>query len=128
VTKPGVLYVNCPGGKCSLVLRDPRVAKVAVGIGAADTALGPAGSTGEWTMQLEVGDVVVWPSWLEHYVDPSRRAEARVSISFNARVRRVQPGGLPRWRLQFVGSASPPGLKAPTRPTDEVFVVDDHDL
>jgi hypothetical protein len=82
------------------------------------------------TMQLEVGDVVVWPSWLEHYVNPSHRAEARVSVSFNARVQRLQPGGSPPWHVRFARPArtDPLGLKTLARPNDEVFMVDEHDL
>lgn len=39
--------------------------------------------TNEVTFRPEIGKIIVFPSWLNHYVKPSRSDEARISIAFN---------------------------------------------
>jgi uncharacterized protein (TIGR02466 family) len=75
----GCFYLNVPVGSGKLVFRDPRAGvihgyvKGAVPNGYSDVHLAP-----------EAGLLVLFPSWMEHFVEPHDNDEARISISFNA--------------------------------------------
>jgi uncharacterized protein (TIGR02466 family) len=75
----GCFYLNVPAGSGKLVFRDPRAGvihgyvKGAVPNGYSDIHLTP-----------EAGLLVLFPSWMEHFVEPHDSDEARISISFNA--------------------------------------------
>eukprot|EP00040_Diaphanoeca_grandis_P001802 m.19600 g.19600 ORF g.19600 m.19600 type:complete len:541 (+) comp12536_c0_seq1:241-1863(+) len=74
----GVVYLQTPAWTNNqsgrLVLRDPR-GHVATGWNSHTHAIQP-----------KTGDIVLFPSWLEHYVEPHREDEARIVVSFNANV------------------------------------------
>eukprot|EP00051_Salpingoeca_urceolata_P019454 m.284739 g.284739 ORF g.284739 m.284739 type:complete len:721 (+) comp19425_c2_seq2:1208-3370(+) len=66
-TVSGVFYVALPPNPAPLVLRDPRTAE--------DHRIYP-----------RVGSVVLFPSWLEHYVEAeTSEAGRRIVVAFNAR-------------------------------------------
>ena len=75
----GSFYLSVPVGSGKLVFRDPRpgvihsCVKGAVANGYSDIHLTPA-----------AGLLVLFPSWMEHFVEPHDNDEPRISISFNA--------------------------------------------
>ena len=75
----GCFYLSVPAGSGKLVFRDPRpgvlhgCVKGAVPNGYSDIHLAPA-----------AGLLVLFPSWLEHSVEPHDNDEPRISLSFNA--------------------------------------------
>jgi uncharacterized protein (TIGR02466 family) len=75
----GCLYVRVPEGSGPLVFRDPRPGAVhgplkgSVANGYRDISLRP-----------EDGLLVLFPSWLEHFVEPHGSDEPRIVIAFNA--------------------------------------------
>jgi uncharacterized protein (TIGR02466 family) len=74
----GCFYLKVPKDSGHLVFRDPRpgvvhgAIKGGVPNGYADVHLTPS-----------AGLVVLFPSWMEHYVEPHGNDEPRISISFN---------------------------------------------
>ena len=43
-------------------------------------------NAGEWSVQPEEGQLLIFPSWLEHYVQPNESDDYRVSIAFNTKL------------------------------------------
>jgi uncharacterized protein (TIGR02466 family) len=82
----GSFYLKVPPGSGDFVFRDPRpgvihgFVKGGVPNGHADIHLTPS-----------VGLVVLFPCWIEHYVEPHEADEPRITIAFNANA----PGGEP---------------------------------
>jgi hypothetical protein len=99
----GALYVKCGdlNGRCTLGLIDARVG-FASGFGGSSGS--GSNSSTKLLDQLEAGDCVIFPSWLEHYVPPSRQPQAvgpRISVSFNAAVRFLSDGSATTWQVRF---------------------------
>jgi uncharacterized protein (TIGR02466 family) len=75
----GSFYLKVPAGAGALTFRDPRpgvlhgVVKGSVPNGHADIHLQPSS-----------GLLVLFPSWMEHYVEPHESDETRICIAFNA--------------------------------------------
>jgi uncharacterized protein (TIGR02466 family) len=75
----GSFYMSVPSGSGQFVFRDPRPGvltgsvKGAVPNGHADVHLTPS-----------AGLLVLFPCWMEHYVEPHESDEPRVAIGFNA--------------------------------------------
>ncbi|HEX4267484.1 MAG TPA: 2OG-Fe(II) oxygenase family protein [Steroidobacteraceae bacterium] len=75
----GSFYLEVPAGSGALCFRDPRAGvlhgsvKGSVPNGHADVRLKPS-----------AGLLVLFPSWLEHYVEPHESDEPRICIAFNA--------------------------------------------
>ena len=75
----GSFYVKVPAGSGALCFRDPRPGvthgsfKGSVPNGHADIHLKPS-----------TGLLVLFPSWMEHYVEPHESDEPRICIAFNA--------------------------------------------
>ena len=75
----GSFYLQVPPGSGMLCLRDPRAGarhgkvKGSVPNGHADVQLRPSS-----------GLLVLFPCWMEHYVEPHDGAEPRICIAFNA--------------------------------------------
>lgn len=75
----GSFYLKVPPGSGKLVFRDPRPGVVhgqikgALPNGYSDVQLMP-----------EAGLLVLFPCWLEHYVEPHEGDEPRIAIAFNA--------------------------------------------
>jgi uncharacterized protein (TIGR02466 family) len=75
----GSFYLNAPAGSGVLAFRDPRpgvihgVIKGSVPNGHADIQLKPS-----------TGLLVLFPCWMEHYVEPHESDEPRICIAFNA--------------------------------------------
>ena len=75
----GSFYLKVPPGSGKFVFRDPRpgvihgYAKGAVANGYSDVHLAP-----------DTGLLVLFPCWMEHYVEPHNSDEPRITIAFNA--------------------------------------------
>ncbi len=75
----GTFYLSIPAGSGQFVFRDPRpgvihaAVKGAVPNGHADVHLTPS-----------AGLLVLFPGWMEHYVEPHGNDEPRIALSFNA--------------------------------------------
>jgi uncharacterized protein (TIGR02466 family) len=75
----GSFYLKIPSGSGRFVFRDPRpgvihgYVKGAVPNGYSDVQLAP-----------ETGLLVLFPCWMEHFVEPHNSDEPRISIAFNA--------------------------------------------
>ena len=75
----GSFYLQVPAGSGVLTFRDPRpgvlhgIIKGSVPNGHADIQLKPS-----------PGLLVLFPSWMEHYVEPHESDEPRICIAFNA--------------------------------------------
>ncbi len=77
----GTTYVAMPAGASALKLEDPRSARMM----AAPARLKDAPEALRQFIYVapEVGDVLLWESWLRHEVPMNMSEEERISVSFN---------------------------------------------
>lgn len=77
----GTTYVAMPDGASALKLEDPRLSRM--------MAAPPRRKDGREDLrtfhyaQPQVGDVLLWESWLRHEVPMNRAEDERISVSFN---------------------------------------------
>lgn len=74
----GTFYLQVPEGSGGLVFRDPRPHV----LGSFLKGAGPNAHS-DVTLQPQPGLVVLFPAWLEHFVEPHRSDTPRISIPFN---------------------------------------------
>jgi len=74
----GVFYCKAPENSGRLILQDPAVRSNSHLIKNHDFAI-----------NAEQLALIIFPSWLEHYVEPSESEELRVSISFNIGIKEL---------------------------------------
>lgn len=70
----GVFYIAKPEGAANLVLRDPRPSR---------SWHDSSGRGLEIPVEAARGSTIVFPSWLEHYVEATAQNEGRITLSFN---------------------------------------------
>jgi uncharacterized protein (TIGR02466 family) len=70
----GVFYIAKPEGAGNLILRDPRPAR---------SWHEPSAQALEIPVEAAPGSTIVFPAWLEHYVEASAGNEGRIALSFN---------------------------------------------
>lgn len=68
----GVLYLQCPSNSGRLILCNPAVRSDGHLIRSSNYPITP-----------ESLALILFPSWLEHYVEPNQNTDPRISISFN---------------------------------------------
>jgi len=75
----GAFYLQVPPGSGNLVFRDPRP-------GVVGSPFKGSGANGHSDVQLtpEAGLAVLFPNWLDHYVEPHENDVPRIALSFNA--------------------------------------------
>src|SRR5579859_992650 len=75
----GVFYLQVPPGSGCLTFRDPRP-------GVIGSPFKGGGANGHSDVQLnpEAGLAVLFPNWLDHYVEPHDNDSPRIALSFNA--------------------------------------------
>ena len=100
----GVYYVTAPEGIGDLVLLDPRGnAPVLRRPSFGDARKGASASAAESGVSPRPGRLLMWPGWLQHYVEPHGGEEPRISVSFNIEQavppRRAEPTGVPAYVL-----------------------------
>ena len=76
----GVYYVKTPTGADTINFHDPRAQ---TGIIRPPVTELTAENTDQVVVAVSAGTLLVFPSWLEHSVDPNRSSDERLSISFN---------------------------------------------
>ncbi|MEM9242308.1 MAG: TIGR02466 family protein [Pseudomonadota bacterium] len=77
----GTLYVAMPEGTSALKLEDPRSARMmAAPVRRKDAR---EGMTLFHSVRPDIGDVLLWESWLRHEVPMNFSEDDRISISFN---------------------------------------------
>jgi uncharacterized protein (TIGR02466 family) len=77
----GVYYVQVQEGADSINFHDPRPQAAVVRPPVTELT---AYNTDQMVVRVEEGDLLVFPSWLSHSVDPNRSDRVRISASFNA--------------------------------------------
>ncbi|MFC6672586.1 2OG-Fe(II) oxygenase family protein [Marinobacterium aestuariivivens] len=76
----GVYYVRTGEGADTINFHDPRVQAGVIKPPVTELA---AGNTDQVVLRVEEGMLLLFPSWLQHSVDPNRGDIERVSVSFN---------------------------------------------
>jgi uncharacterized protein (TIGR02466 family) len=77
----GTTYVAMPPGSSALKLEDPRLSMMM--LAPMQTTTVPEAQKRFVYVQPEVGDVLLWESWLRHEVPMNMSEHERISISFN---------------------------------------------
>ena len=77
----GVYYVQVQEGADSINFHDPRPQAAVVRPPVTELT---AYNTDQVVVRVVDGDLLVFPSWLSHSVDPNRSDRVRISASFNA--------------------------------------------
>jgi uncharacterized protein (TIGR02466 family) len=77
----GVYYVQVQEGADSINFHDPRSQAAVVRPPVTELT---AYNTDQVVVQVQEGDLLVFPAWLDHSVDPNRSDRLRISASFNA--------------------------------------------
>ncbi|CAE8600632.1 unnamed protein product [Polarella glacialis] len=104
----GVLYVSCPGdAACGIELVDPRPMASAQRSESLHQSLDFGVDKG---LRMKEGDVIVFPSWLSHWVPPHWDELERISIAFNAEID-FRPGDEPL-QVRFRDGRESGGSKA----------------
>ena len=81
-TLSGTYYVKVPENGGRLTFRDPRPAAISNGF------MVNKFDNGEFmNINLREGLLAIWPSYLDHFVEPSNSDEERISISFDLLLR-----------------------------------------
>jgi uncharacterized protein (TIGR02466 family) len=81
----GSFYLQVPGGSGDFVFRDPRP-----GIIHGFSKGGKPNSHSDVHLTPSAGLLVLFPAWMEHYVEPHEGDQPRITIAFNANP--PQPG------------------------------------
>jgi uncharacterized protein (TIGR02466 family) len=76
-TFSGAYYLSVPDGAGPIVFRDPRYAAL----------MNPIGPADESAILPKAGQLLIFPSWLEHRVEINQANAQRVSIAFNVGLR-----------------------------------------
>lgn len=84
----GVYYVDCVPDSGQIVFLHPSIAqKILID----ENAIGSFTefSSASNTVDAENGKLVIFPSWIEHYVEPNLSDQERISIAFNINIKKV---------------------------------------
>jgi uncharacterized protein (TIGR02466 family) len=73
----GVYYIQLPQGTDEITFEDPRPARMM------DFQRSCLVSDEYFSHQPKVGELLLFPSWLPHFVLPNTSNEERISVSFN---------------------------------------------
>ena len=76
----GVYYVQIPEGANTINFHDPRLQ---TGIIRPPVTQLTSENTDQVVVEVKEGTFLLFPSWLQHSVDPSKIERSRISISFN---------------------------------------------
>lgn len=79
----GTIYIALPPGAGAIRFEDPRLAMMMAAPPRREDA--PEHLQSFVTVQPEVGDVLLWESWMRHEVQTGTAKQKRVSVSFNYR-------------------------------------------
>ncbi|GFE66458.1 TIGR02466 family protein [Litoreibacter roseus] len=79
----GTTYVTMPAGTSAIKFEDPRLAMMMASPGRSTDARDELKSF--FYVAPDVGDVLLWESWLRHEVPMNMAEDERISVSFNYR-------------------------------------------
>lgn len=84
-TLSGTYYVDCDINSGKLVFKHPSMGHQYT---IKDGAVGEFTeyNAAHWSVLPEIGKLIVFPSWLEHYVEPNVSEQERISIAFNIEI------------------------------------------
>eukprot|EP00439_Symbiodinium_sp_Y106_P014462 s2942_g2.t1 len=90
----GAYYVDCGNNAtsqlpCQINLMDPRPSAPMASVPAEVRDAMDFGI--DWTLSLWPGTLLIFPSWLGHWVPPNAAPNQRITISFNAGVTQARP-------------------------------------
>ncbi len=92
----GVYYVRAPEGGNLITFHDPRPQPSIVSPPPSELT---ASNAGKVDFHLNTGDMIIFPSWLNHSVPPNTSDDVRVSIAFNVMFKEfVEQMSPPRWK------------------------------
>jgi uncharacterized protein (TIGR02466 family) len=78
----GVYYVEYIANSGKLIFKHPSVAQqILVNENIVENFT--EFSSGTYAVTPEIGKLIIFPSWLEHYVEPNTSTQERISIAFN---------------------------------------------
>ena len=86
----GVFYLQVPEGSGAIAFLDPRAGAQMLQAPLRRSSAALA-SSGRVTRNPEAGELLLFPSWLWHEVEPSDGLEPRICLSFNLGMRPVGP-------------------------------------
>lgn len=84
----GVYYIDCNIDSGKLVFKHPSIAQqysLDEEIIESYTEFNAA----TWSVLPEIGKLIIFPAWLEHYVEPNASDKERVSIAFNVNIKKA---------------------------------------
>jgi hypothetical protein len=81
----GVYYVKSSEGSGNLDFMNP-VSEVSWAIGPGTRLKNNAYNSDRWAIKPEAGKLIIFPSWLTHYVCPRTDDKDRISIAFNSKI------------------------------------------
>lgn len=84
----GVYYVECTADSGKLVCKHPAIAQQ-YSLKEETLSTFTEYNTSIWSITPEAGKLLIFPAWLEHYVEPNTSTEERISIAFNINIRKV---------------------------------------
>jgi uncharacterized protein (TIGR02466 family) len=84
----GSFYLQVPPGSGDFVFRDPRP-----GIIHGFSKGGMPNSHSDVHLTPKTGLLVLFPAWIEHYVEPHASDEPRITVAFNANPKALAPEG-----------------------------------
>ena len=82
----GVYYVSVPPEAGKIWFRHPSIAKTVINWVPYFDELNEHNSN-SWYVEPKAGDLILFPSWLEHEVDQNKSEEERISIAFNLKLK-----------------------------------------
>jgi uncharacterized protein (TIGR02466 family) len=84
----GVYYVDCLCNSGKIVFKHPSIAQqyfLDQNLISDYTEFNAA----SWSVLPETGKLIIFPSWLEHYVEPNLENQERISIAFNIDIKEL---------------------------------------
>jgi uncharacterized protein (TIGR02466 family) len=81
----GVFYVKCPPDCGKIAFINP-VREIKSTFYTEQIELFNEFNVGQYALQPEENKMIVFPSWLDHYVEPNKSDEDRISIAFNTSI------------------------------------------
>jgi len=84
----GVYYVECTADSGKLVFKHPAIAQQ-YALQEETLSTFTEYNASIWSILPEAGKLIIFPAWLEHYVEPNTSTEERISIAFNINIKKV---------------------------------------
>lgn len=104
----GVYYVQVDEGADSFRIHDPRPQRHMI---RPDVHESTPFNSGEFSLSVKPGDILVFPAWLPHSVGRNRSGRSRISVSFNAMFRDFsEVMSTPQWEGQIKTGTRPSKL------------------